>query len=178
MLMGCLMVISHTSEGEKVMVDFAAALSAVGAGIQVVKDLNAVNKQLDEATLKLKIAELSGALATAQITLAEAQKEVADKTADIARLEANFKLKAELMEIKGRYYRRGGDGQPNGHALCSICLEKGSIVALVSLYEQGQPEGCPACKAKFGRLPAFNWDVDREAKRRAETITLLDAGSG
>ncbi|MCC7251320.1 hypothetical protein [Hyphomicrobium sp.] len=159
------------------MVDFAAALSAVGVGLQVVKDLNSVKQQLDEATLKLKIGELSGALATAQIALAEAQTEIANQTNQIAKLEANFKQKFDLVEVRGRYYRKGSDGEPNGHALCSLCLEKGSIVVLVSLDEAGRPEGCPLCKSKFGRVPVYGWDVDREAKRRAELIESRDDGS-
>ena len=46
-----------------------------------------------------------------QIALSQAQAEAADKDAKIAKLEASFKEKQELVEYRGYQYRKGADGK-------------------------------------------------------------------
>ena len=40
------------------MIDFAGAISAVSAGLGLLKEMNQAEKEFDKATLKLQIAEL------------------------------------------------------------------------------------------------------------------------
>src|SRR5688572_28122120 len=96
------------------MADFATTLTVLGHALNVVKGLNQIDREFDKAELKMKVAELSGALATAQITLAEAQREAADKDAEIGRLKASFRAKQDLVEHHGNHYRKRPDGTPQG----------------------------------------------------------------
>ena len=97
------------------MVDFASALQAASAGIGVLKELNRAEQEFDKAGLKLKFAELSQALATVQLALAEAQAEAGKKDAEIAKLRENFKQKTDgMIEYDGYFFRKGSDGKPKG----------------------------------------------------------------
>jgi hypothetical protein len=131
------------------MVDFVTGLQAAAAGLSVLKELNKVDNEYDKAALKLKVAELSNALATVQITLAEAQTEAAKKDAEIAKLQGNFKQKEEMVEYHGFHYRKGGDGKPKGRAYCPRCLDKGLLMMTVHMYKPGRPSGCPECKSEY-----------------------------
>lgn len=129
--------------GGEHMVDFVTGLQAAAAGLSVLKELNKVDNEYDKAALKLKVAELSNALATVQITLAEAQTEAAKKDAEIAKLRDNFKQKDELVEHNGHHYRRGPDGHPRGRLYCPVCLTKGELLMTIEASEGTE---CPSCK--------------------------------
>lgn len=132
------------------MVDFVTALKTASVGLTLLKEMNAVDKEYDKATLKLKIAELSGALATLQITLAEAQAEGTKKDAEISRLVSNFKQKNEgMVECHGYHYRKGSEGKPMGPAHCPRCLDEGIIRMLVQMHKPGRPYQCPQCKSEY-----------------------------
>lgn len=140
------------------MVDFKGALEAASTGLGVLKELSQITKAYDEAALKLKIAELTGTLATVQIALAEAQSEAAKKDALIAKLEGNFKEKVEMVEYKGFHYRKGGDGRPRGRAYCPRCLEKGRVFMTVKTAKAGRPDECPECKTEYQGISSFDFD--------------------
>lgn len=131
------------------MVDFVLAAQAVSAGLNVLKELSKAEKEYDKAALKLKIAELSSALATVQITLSEAQSEAAKKDAELEKLRQNFKQKIEMVEFRGFHYRKGSDGKPRGRAYCPRCLDKGVVMMTVDMHKPGRPCGCPECKSEY-----------------------------
>lgn len=132
------------------MVDFASALQIVGAGLSTLKELNQLDHELDKATLKLKVAELSGALASAQLALSEAQIEATKKDSEIAKLQANFKRKdAETVIYHGFVYQKGADGKPEGLPFCPRCLDNGKMMLVVSTVKEGRPQMCPECKSEF-----------------------------
>jgi hypothetical protein len=144
---------------EIAMVDFVGALQAAAAGLKVLKDLSQVSNEYDKAELKLKIAELSGALATVQITLAEAQSEAGKKDAEIAKLQANFKEKNDgLIEHEGFYYRKGGDGKPKGRPYCPSCIQKGILMMTVKTIKPGHPKQCPECGTEIQGASSFNFE--------------------
>jgi DNA-directed RNA polymerase subunit M/transcription elongation factor TFIIS len=140
------------------MVDFVTAAQAVTAGLNALRELSQVDKEYDKAALRLKIAELSNALATVQITLAEAQTEAANKDAEIAKLQANFKKKEEMKEYQGYFYRKGTDGEPRGRPYCPRCLDKGIVMMTVQTYKPGHPEQCPECKSDYQGVAVFGFD--------------------
>ena len=142
------------------MVDFATALTVLGQAVNVVKGLNQIDREFDKAELKLKVAELSGALATAQLTLAEAQREAADKDAEIGRLKASFREKQDLVEYHGYYYRKRPDGKPQGPPYCARCVQKGALHMTTSSAGPGRPQKCPDCKAEYQDISVF--DFERE----------------
>jgi rubrerythrin len=136
------------------MADFVMMLNVIGQGIGLVKELNDVNKHFDEATLKLKIAELSGVLASTQIALSELQVEMNKKDQEINRLKSAFAEKSELTEHDGFQYRRGPDGLPRGRLYCPVCLAKGELLMTI---EAGDGTECPSCKKPryYGNIFGF-----------------------
>jgi hypothetical protein len=59
--------------------DIPAAFSAIGQAITVAKSLRDIDRSMDAATYKLKIAELSGGLADVKIALSDAALSLQDK---------------------------------------------------------------------------------------------------
>ena len=106
-------------------------------------------KEFDKATLKLRIAELSGSLLKAQLALGEAQLELTEKDAAIAKLQANFKQKADLIEAHGFYYRVAKSGKPQGRPYCPHCLDKGHLMMTVLNEKPGRLLACPTCKNTY-----------------------------
>ena len=131
------------------MVDFVVGLAAAGNALKILKELNQIDRDLDKATLKLKIAELTSALASAQMTLVEAQTEAQEKDKEISKPAANFKAKADLIEVRGYHYRKRPDGKPQGRPYCPRCIQEGHLMMTVSTNEAGRPVTCPECQRKF-----------------------------
>jgi hypothetical protein len=55
------------------MVDLVGGLTAAKLAIDLAKDLREIDRSVDEATFKLKLAELTSALAEAQVALSDAK---------------------------------------------------------------------------------------------------------
>jgi len=138
------------------MADIAGAISAVTAAVGLLKEMNQVDREFDKASLKLKIAELSGAVATAQIALAEAQKELNEKDARIAALERRFKEKGDnLVEFHGHLYRKKADGKPQGRPYCPNCAPNGDFIMAVHTNKPGRSLECPSCGTDFRATEFF-----------------------
>lgn len=130
------------------MVDFVTAIQSVTAGVRVIKELNDLDRELDKAALKIKVAELSSALATAQVALSEAQTEAQAKDAEIAKLTDAFTtINHELVEYHGYRYRKGNNGDPVGCPYCPSCMLEGlPIMTTLMRNVAGRPHRCPKCK--------------------------------
>lgn len=63
--------------------DIVQGLTAANLALGLVKDLRAIDRSVDEAAFKLKIAELLEALADAKIALSEAKAALAEKDGQI-----------------------------------------------------------------------------------------------
>jgi hypothetical protein len=61
------------------MVDFITALATAGQAIKLVQDLRGIDKAVDAAEYKIKIADLTGALADLKHALIEAKDDLASK---------------------------------------------------------------------------------------------------
>ena len=105
--------------------DLPAALSSVSTALTIVKQLNDIDKRMDEAGFKLKIAEATSALADAKLGLIDAQNEIRSKDAEIVSLKSLFQRREETVERSGYRYRCDADGNPIGTAFCPICLDDG-----------------------------------------------------
>jgi hypothetical protein len=139
------------------MVDIVAGLAAAGQALKIVKELNEVDRQLDQATLKLRIAELSGSLATAQIALADAQQALRGKDDEIATLRRNFQDARELVEYDGFWFRSGADGKPRGRPYCPKCYRRGVLSLTVFTLKEGRPYDCPECGGSY-QMTSFPFD--------------------
>ena len=58
--------------------DIIGGLTAAKLALDLAKDLRAIDRSVDEATFKLKLADLTSALADAQLALSEAKVKMAD----------------------------------------------------------------------------------------------------
>ncbi len=141
------------------MIDWPLAISTASHAIKLVNDLRGIDKELGQAELKLKIADVTTALADLKITLTEARGEAAEKDAEIARLkELQRRLKDDTVELYGYKYRKRKDGKEGGagNPFCDVCLQKsGLLIETSRMHEVGRPLQCPNCKARYGDLRTY-----------------------
>lgn len=98
--------------------DIAGAISAVTAAIGFARELNQVGAQVDQAALKLKIAELTGALAEAKLGLVDVAEQLRAKDAEINRLSTFDLALNDKIFFEGFYLDTFEDGSPKGDPYC------------------------------------------------------------
>jgi predicted nucleic acid-binding Zn-ribbon protein len=97
------------------MIDWPVVLSAVSQAIKLARDLSSIDKEISQADLKLKIADLTETLATIKLAMTEAKTDAAEKDEEIARLKTLQKRVVEgTVEIRGYRYRNRTDGKEGG----------------------------------------------------------------
>lgn len=129
------------------MVDFVVALSTASQALKLLNDLRGVDKAFDAAALKMKIAELSGAISDLKMALVDAKEEIAEKQTEIDRLGKLLKRHGDLVNAGGYKYDKNGEGKATGHAYCPVCEQAGSLIHVATLLEEHQQ--CPKCKALY-----------------------------
>jgi hypothetical protein len=133
-------------------VDLMTALAIAGQALKLAQDLRGIDKALDAAEFKAKIADLTGALADLKLVLIEARDDLATKDAEIERLKKQLQRKAELIEHGGFSYDKGKDGKPKGDAYCPVCLAKDELLIRLTRPPHGTTSSrCPnpSCKAVY-----------------------------
>lgn len=130
--------------------DIPGALTGISTALTIVKQLNEIDARVDEASFKLKIAEVTAALAEAKLGLVDAQQELRDRDIELAELRRKLQFKAEeTTSHKGMTYD-AIDGKPVGAPYCTLCEAQGKFIRLVEhVNVSGQPWKCPVCKADF-----------------------------
>jgi hypothetical protein len=141
------------------MVDWPIAFSTVTNAINLVKQLGAIEKRIDQATLKMTVADLTSSIAELKLTLVNAKEEAAAKEAEIERLQSTYKRsKDDLIEHIGYFYRKRpppNEG-PAGNPFCPVCYQtKGLLFETTFTTEAGRPTECPSCRAKFTQVRTF-----------------------
>ncbi|MBR1275038.1 hypothetical protein [Bradyrhizobium sp. AUGA SZCCT0283] len=135
------------------MVDIMTALATAGQAIKLAQELRGIDKAINAAEFKLKIADLTVALSEIKLALAEAKEELTGKDAEIAALKKQFQRSAQTIEVKGFKYKKGEDGKPKGAAFCPVCEQKhGQFYHLTRLMGK---DVCPHCKAVFERVMIY-----------------------
>jgi hypothetical protein len=138
------------------MVDIMGALATASQAIKLVQDLRGIDRAMDAAEYKLKIADLTDALSNIKLALTDAKEDLASKDAEIDKLKKQFQRRADTVEYQGFKYDKGKDGKPRGVAYCSVCEQKSGL-----LFHLNRVEGnhiCPNCKSNFGRTNLFDYD--------------------
>ncbi|MDE3818758.1 hypothetical protein GHK78_11775 [Sinorhizobium meliloti] len=144
------------------MVDIAAGLSLAAQAIGIVKDLREIDKGLDSAEYKARMADLYSALADVKMALADAQDEMKSKDQLIAELRDNFQKKGDLVEYHGFKYEKFEDESPKGIPFCPRCEQN-----LGRYYRLARREGargdmkCPECKVDYRHIAEFSWEQGR-----------------
>jgi hypothetical protein len=132
-----------------VAIDPATVISTISAAINFARELNSINKTVDEATWRLKVAELTGALADAKLGATELKDLIDERDKEIARLTKAFAFRGETIEKHNMVYEKRGD-RAVGMPFCPRCMEvDGRFIKLTNLMKPGRPTQCPQCKSDF-----------------------------
>lgn len=158
--------------------DLMAGIGAVTQAIGIAKTLKQVEQAYDEATYKVKIADLIDALTDAKLALAEAKESMSAKEAEIRNLQAAFAKLGELIEADGDYkYFVDENGNPRGYPICPKCEHSGSIVQLKQAGKAAQAR-CPVCATTFdpvvSHLPTGETGIQAESRRITEGYERLN----
>lgn len=100
-----------------------AALSSLKTATDIAKFLRESDLSLERAELKLKLADLVGALADARLELIDVQETLSEKDKRISELEEAFQTKDALVRRYDAYYQVNEAGNPIGVAYCLRCWE-------------------------------------------------------
>jgi hypothetical protein len=137
--------------------DIMTALSAATKSLELVKGLKDLNRQISEAELKSRAAELLSSLADLKIALVDARDEIDAKAREIAGLKAAFQLRGECVRQGNFLYDRKSDGAPIGHPYCSRCEQIDGVMIKLT-YDAGERGNaiCPECKTKYRHVQVFH----------------------
>lgn len=78
------------------MMDIISGLAAATQAVGLIKELNDIDRGVDESSFKLKIAEVIEVLADTKIALADAKESIADKDREIRKLQDLLDEKVSL----------------------------------------------------------------------------------
>ena len=129
--------------------DMFAAIGALKGASEIVKQIMTADRALDQAALKLRMAEVLEAVAEARSALIDVKQELADRDDEIAKLKATFAQAAELKKLDGGYsYVIGDNGQPLGAPICPKCHVDGAIMQMVQAGDPDRAQ-CPKCQQAY-----------------------------
>jgi hypothetical protein len=138
--------------------DWAGALSGIATAAGIAKDLREIDKGLDQAEMKAKLADVISNLADVRFALVDARDEMRARDQEIARLKETFAFKASLVSVRGYKYEAFEDGGPKGTPFCPRCEENsGRYYRLVRASYSG-PLSCPDCKTGYADTTEYIWE--------------------
>ncbi len=129
--------------------DITSAVQAIATAIGIAKDLREIDRSVDEASFKLKLADLTESLADAKVSLVEAQSALQEKEQEILRLKRSFEFRGTTVSKRGFSYEDRGDGTPQGSPFCPRCEAKDGFFILLNQCGGAFDLQCPECKSKF-----------------------------
>jgi len=132
----------------------AAALSSLKTATDIARFLRESDLSLERAELRLKLADLVGALADTKIELVDLQATLSEKDHRIAELEDAFQSKDMLLRHYDAYYASDEHGNPTGVPFCLSCWENvHKKRQLVNDAQDRHTRVCTACAHRYqGRL--------------------------
>jgi hypothetical protein len=126
-------------------------IESIQAAISVVSKLRELSKKLENAEIKMLIADLSNDLADAKLHAANVKSEMADLKAELTDIkqQALLRSSAKPRFDDGGYHFEGEDGH-----FCTGCYDsKGQKIRLSRMARDFEVFGkweCPVCKKGFG----------------------------
>ncbi|MBA5603995.1 hypothetical protein H3H36_01280 [Duganella sp. FT3S] len=132
----------------------AAALNSLKTATDIVKFLRESDLSLERAELKLKLADLVGALADTKLELVEVQDTLSEKDKRIVELEEAFQSKDAFVRHYDAYYVADNCGNPTGIPYCLRCWENDHKKRqLVHDARDHQTRVCTSCGHRYeGRM--------------------------
>lgn len=147
--------------------DIMGGLSAVSKGLEIVKALKDIEGRANDATFKLQIAELHGALADAKIALADAREELAVRDREIARLKEVQSGKMPVVRYRGFNFGIDEDGDSIGRPYCPSCENKdGAQIQITRLDSKANL--CPRCENFYGSDMPWKLPDDKKPMNQAD----------
>jgi hypothetical protein len=131
------------------MIDIMTALATASQAIKLTQDLRGIDKAMDAAEYKLKIADLTSALSDIKMALTDAKENLASKDAEIAALKQQFYRSSEMVEDDGFKYDKGPDGKPAGRPYCPVCEQKHRMFFHLNRNSLLNKNFCPNCNAAY-----------------------------
>jgi len=143
-----------------VVIDFAVALTSLTKGLEALRAIQEIDKNLDAATYKAKIADLMSAVADAKIALVDAREEIASKDKEIDQLKEGLRFRREnTIVVRGFRFEKAQNRSPMGMPFCTRRDTIDGI--LIRLAKTSTKDGykalCPSCKADFGGEHGFGY---------------------
>ena len=131
-----------------------AVLGSLKIATEIAKFIRESDVSIERAELKLKVADLIGALADVKLELVELQDSFAAKDQRIKELEEAFEAKDSMVRKYDAYYNAGPDGEPLGAPYCLRCWESDhKRRLLVHDAKDFRTRLCTSCGHKYeGRL--------------------------
>lgn len=121
----------------------SAAISSVATATEIAKLIRASDLSLDKAETKMKLADLTDALANVKIQLADVKTLVLEKDARIESLEAMLVQRNNMVYDKPYYWLE--DGPKKEGPFCQACYDSDSkLIRLQGRGRQGAWE-CRKC---------------------------------
>jgi hypothetical protein len=137
--------------------DFMTIIATATKSLEMVKALKDIDKQIGEAELKARAADLLSNLADLKVALVEAKEEAALKDSEIAKLKKAFQLRNDGVRHNSFLYDKGSDGQPVGQPYCTRCEQIDGVMIKLT-YDDGMRGNaiCPQCKAKYRHVQVYH----------------------
>lgn len=144
--------------------EFGAVLTGLANAISVAKALKSIEASYDQATLKVKIAEIYDGLTDAKMALVDAKEEIAILEKENSRLKQTRLERDRLVAGEGGYeYFAGFNGYPNGYPVCPKCNQVDSRLILLVRNFHVDAAKCPACEQEFQPVVEYVQSTDGSA---------------
>lgn len=132
-----------------------AVLGSLKTATEIAKFIRESDVSIERAELKLKVADLIGALADVKLELVELQDSFAAKDNRIKELEEAFEAKSLMVRRYDAYYNAGPDGEPLGAPYCLRCWESDhKRRVLVHDAKDFRTRLCTSCGHKYEGIQA------------------------
>lgn len=132
------------------LAELSATYTALKAAGEIAKIVVAADKQLSEAELKMRLADMMGALSDARMSLASVQEEIDGRDAEIGRLKEALEHKASVRKDGNAYYEVDESGEPVGEPYCMHCYQSRHILRILVQPRLSGEEGfCATCKTRY-----------------------------
>lgn len=104
-------------------VTITTILGNLKVAIDIAKAIRESDVSIERAELKLRLAEMIGALADAKLEVIEVQELLAEKDKQLSELEQAFQSKDALVKHYDAYYEVGPSGGAVGEPFCAHCWQ-------------------------------------------------------
>ncbi len=138
-----------------------AILGSIKTATEIAKIIKDSSSTLEEAEIKLQLAELISALADVKIEAADIQTELIDKDKIIEELQNKLKIKSSIKWYEPYYWVVKVESGEKEGPYCQVCYDKDE--ALIRLYKQEKGAwSCKVCKNNYldkdYREPTYDMD--------------------